>query len=119
MIMKQLGFQLLNPSETWFPGLGELRKNFASWEWRFGRTPKFSVQKSIQLKSEDQEHDIKVKIDVDKGIIEDINLMLPNDEAIPVVSSLRGTPYMEDKLQGVTDALKGAKTDNMKLAMGL
>lgn len=120
LLMKQLGFQLINPTEKWFPGLSELRENFASWDWRFGKTPKFSVQKTFQLKSEgDQQHEMKVKVDVEKGLIQEIWLLVQGQEPIPVVSNLVGKPYMEDAFNGIMDAMKGASTDNMKHAMGL
>lgn len=64
--MQQRGFQLINPTEKWFPGLSELRDNFGSWDWCFGKTPKFSVQKNVQLKSGDSFHDFKLNVDVEK-----------------------------------------------------
>ncbi|XP_065083609.1 lipoyl amidotransferase LIPT1, mitochondrial [Ochlerotatus camptorhynchus] len=121
LLMKQLGFQLINPTEKWFPGISELRENFSSWDWRIGKTPKFSVQKSIQLKSEgadQQQHEMKVKVDVEKGIIQEISLLVPGQEPIPVVSNLVGKPYMEDCFHGILDAMKGASTENLKHAMG-
>ncbi|XP_055532102.1 lipoyltransferase 1, mitochondrial [Wyeomyia smithii] len=123
LLMKQLGFQLINPSEKWFPGLNELRENFASWDWRFGKTPKFAVQKSIQLKSDQasdsQSHEMKVKVEVEKGRIHEINLLIPGQEPIPVVSNLVGKPYMEDCFNGILEAMKGASAESMKHAMGL
>lgn len=123
LLMKQLGFQLINPTEKWFPGISELRENFSSWDWRIGKTPKFSVQKSIQLKSEgaeqQQQQEMKVKVDVEKGLIQEISLLVPGQEPIPVVSNLVGKPYMEDCFHGILDAMKGASTENMKHAMGL
>lgn len=125
LLMKQLGFQLINPTEKWFPGIGALRENFSSWDWRVGKTPKFSVQKSIQLKSEgaeqqqQQQQEMKVKVDVEKGLIQAINLLVPGQDPIPVVSNLVGKAYMEDSFNGILDAMKGASTENMKHAMGL
>lgn len=123
LLMKQLGFQLINPTEKWFPGIGALRENFSSWDWRIGKTPKFSVQKSIQLKSEgaeqQQQQEMKVKVDVEKGLIQAINLLVPGQDPIPVVSNLVGKAYMEDSFNGILDAMKGASTENMKHAMGL
>lgn len=128
LLMKQLGFQLINPTEKWFPGISELRENFSSWDWRIGKTPKFSVQKSIQLKSaegadqqqqQQQQQEMKVKVDVEKGLIQEISLLVPGQEPIPVVSNLVGKPYMEDCFHGILDAMKGASTENMKRAMGL
>lgn len=43
-----------------------LRETFASWDWRFGKTPKFTVQKDIELKSTDKESSFKLKMDVEK-----------------------------------------------------
>lgn len=66
LLEKQSGFQLVNPTEDWFPGLNDVRKEYASWDWRFGKSPKFSVVKSVQLKSATGEHDFKVQVTVDK-----------------------------------------------------
>lgn len=65
-VMQQRGFQLINPTEKWFPGLNETRETFASWDWRYGKTPKFSVQKNIQLKSGEDSHDLKLNVEVEK-----------------------------------------------------
>jgi len=105
-VMQQRGFQLINPSEKWFPGLSELRENFASWDWRFGKTPKFSVQKNIELKSGEDVHHLKLNVDVEKGLISNIELLLKNStDVMPIVSSLLGTPYNESNFNGIADAL--------------
>uniref|UniRef100_A0A4Y0BF86 BPL/LPL catalytic domain-containing protein n=1 Tax=Anopheles funestus TaxID=62324 RepID=A0A4Y0BF86_ANOFN len=120
LLMKQRGFQLINPTDKWFPGITELRENFASWEWRFGKTPNFSVQKTIQLKSAGAgAHEMKVKVDVEKALIKEISLILPNHEPIPVVSDMVGRMYNEDCFHGIAEALRGANTENMQQAMGL
>lgn len=64
MVAKQRGFQLINPTEKWFPGISDIRDNFASWNWRFGKTPKFTVQKDLPLKIDSKQHAFKLKIDV-------------------------------------------------------
>jgi lipoyltransferase 1 len=65
-VMQQRGFQLINPTEKWFPGLNELHENFSSWEWRYGKTPKFSVQTTVELKAGDDCHNLKINVDVEK-----------------------------------------------------
>ncbi len=65
LLQKQRGFQLINPTEKWFPGLMELRETFASWDWSFGKTPKFTVQKEIQL-SAGKDSSFQMKMDVEK-----------------------------------------------------
>ncbi|XP_059608516.1 lipoyltransferase 1, mitochondrial isoform X2 [Phlebotomus argentipes] len=118
LVMKQRGFQLINPTEKWFPGITTLRDNFEAWDWRFGRTPKFSVEKSIELKSEEKIHNVKLHVDVEGGIMTEITLMLSQGgDALPVVSSLKGREYSEENMSGIIAALKGVSAENVKLAM--
>lgn len=65
--MQQKGFQLVNPTEKWFPGIEELRTEFSSWEWIFGKTPKFAVEKELALKADDEKQlKMKLTVEVDK-----------------------------------------------------
>lgn len=50
--------------------------------------------------------------------MEEITLILPNQEPIPVVTSMKGQPYTEDNFHGIVTALKGASTQNVEHAMG-
>lgn len=75
-VMQQRGFQLINPTEKWFPGLNRLREDFASWDWRFGKTPKFNVQKNIELKSGDEVLNLKLNIEVEKVSLKRVTLAL-------------------------------------------
>lgn len=116
LLQKQRGFQLINPTEKWFPGLMALRETFASWDWRFGKTPKFTVQKDIQL-SAGNDSCFQMKMDVEKGLIGDIFIAMPNCEPIPVVSELKGKQYTEDNLNGIVSALKNVSSENVKQAI--
>lgn len=118
LMMTQRGFQMINPTENWYPGLNEIRNQYASWEWRFGKTPKFSVQKTLQLKCDGKNQDVQLKINVDAGKILDIVLILPNCETtIPVISTFCGQPYTEDILNSITNATKGISIDNFNSAI--
>lgn len=63
--MKQRGFQLINPTEKWFPGIDELRANYSSWDWVIGKTPKFTVEKDLDVKGDDQGMKLKLSVEVD------------------------------------------------------
>lgn len=63
-MMKQRGFQLINPTEKWFPGLVEIRNSLSSWNWCYGQTPKFNVQKKLQLKSDEKDHNVQLNVAV-------------------------------------------------------
>lgn len=52
-----------------------------------------------------------------QGLIEDVTLIVPNYDSIPVVSTLKGTPYSEENLNTIIMALKGVSSDNVKHAM--
>jgi len=117
LLQKQRGFQLINPTEKWFPGLMELRETFASWDWRFGKTPKFTIQKDIQLKSTDKDSCFQLKMEVEKGLIGDIFIAVRNSEPIPVVSEMKGKAYTEDKLNRIVSALKNVNSENVKQAI--
>ncbi|XP_055855040.1 lipoyltransferase 1, mitochondrial [Episyrphus balteatus] len=114
---KQQGFQLVNPTEKWFPGINEIRDLFGSWEWVYGNTPKFQVEKEINLKADEKEHKMILRIDVEKGLMSDITITMPTNEVVPIVSELKDKPYNEDNLQGIIGALKMVSTDNVKQAM--
>ncbi|KAG5673261.1 hypothetical protein PVAND_003324 [Polypedilum vanderplanki] len=116
LVMQQRGFQLINPTEKWFPGLNELRENLNSWEWKYGKTPKFTVSTTIELKTNDECHNsMKVCVDVEKGIIQKIDLILKgSSEVMPIVSSLIGQPYDENNFEKIVNALKSVSTENVK-----
>lgn len=114
---QQRGFQLVNPTEKWFPGIKEIRDEFASWDWIFGRTPKFVVEKELQLKADNKEHKLVLSVEVEKGLMTGISIVMPNSERVPVVSGLHQQPYNENNLNGIIGALKLVSTDNVKQAI--
>ncbi|KAL9875454.1 lipoyl amidotransferase LIPT1, mitochondrial-like [Glossina fuscipes fuscipes] len=66
-ILKQRGFQLINPTEKWFPGIDVLGHEFSSWEWIVGKTPTFSVEKELALKTDgDKQLIMKLSVGVEK-----------------------------------------------------
>lgn len=115
LLMQQRGFQLINPTEKWFPGIEEIREQFYSWDWRFAKTPNFTVEKNLKLKPD---YDVKVKLTVQKGLISDMCLVLPNAEEISVVSNQIGREYSEASLGNIELSLNNASADNVKQAMG-
>lgn len=113
--MKQRGFQLINPTEKWFPGIDAIREQFSSWDWRYGKTPDFIVEKDLKLKTD---YDVKVKLTIKKGIIHDICLVLPSNEEMSVVSKQIGRAFGEESLAMIQASLNNASDENVKQAMG-
>ncbi|XP_016985324.1 lipoyltransferase 1, mitochondrial [Drosophila rhopaloa] len=116
--MKQRGFQLINPTEKWFPGIEELRSNYSSWDWVIGKTPKFTVQKDLDVKGDDPGMKLKLSVEVEAGLMKEIGIQLPqSDQLVPVVTPLQGKPYNEENLNGIVGALKLVSASNVKQAI--
>ncbi|KAK2857157.1 hypothetical protein Q5P01_005892 [Channa striata] len=73
---------LINPAdESMFPGLSKTVTELQSWEWRFGKTPKFSVQTPLDLT--DDQHSARASaqlhMEVKNGLTESCKLDVPTD----------------------------------------
>lgn len=78
-------FKIVDPTEDSFLGLTNAQQGFCSWEWLYGRTPKFAV--STFLKNIGN-----VIIDVDKGKI--ANVKIENDILVPRECQYIFKPYI-------------------------
>ncbi|XP_076654707.1 lipoyltransferase 1 isoform X4 [Halictus rubicundus] len=116
-IQQQKGFQFINPTEDWFPGLNELVSEFRSWDWNYGKTPEFSVTRELDLVTQDSKvHRFELTLEIRSGIIEEIKMRLPagmvsnnfNQDA-SVISNLRGTRYDHEITENIITAI-GCKT---------
>lgn len=95
--------------------MAKIRDEFQSWDWRFGRTPKFNVSRTFALpqhlgavenSTQQQEQTLKVTVTVTNGLVEDVIMKIPPNlmmsdafvEDINVITSLRGRRFSEDAL---------------------
>lgn len=70
---------LINPTdETLFPGINSKAKELQTWEWIYGKTPKFSINTSLNVLHEQSPLEIKVFIDIKNGRIEVCNIKAPD-----------------------------------------
>ncbi|XP_014250432.1 lipoyltransferase 1, mitochondrial [Cimex lectularius] len=108
-VQKQNGFQLVNPSHDWFPGIDEIKNNLRTWEWRFGKTPKFTVS---------QDHNVgcgtvHIDINVEGGLVKDVCMTLPEDLSwgnltgrVSMLTSARGQRFSPSIFTIVKQAIK-------------
>jgi len=83
LIQKQRGFQMVNPTNEWFPGLDKIRSDYTSWEWNFGKTPDFTFHRTYPVGlGGDGEimTNITFRMQVVKGLIQHATLELPSDK---------------------------------------
>ncbi|XP_026218661.1 lipoyltransferase 1, mitochondrial [Anabas testudineus] len=73
---------LIDPAdESEFPGLSRTATELRSWEWTFGKTPKFSVQTVLDLTDDrsSAQTSAKLHMDIKNGLIESSELDVPAD----------------------------------------
>lgn len=61
-------------------GLEKIRAEFESWDWRFGKTPKFSVSRTFPLPETIRgkgEEELTVKVEVEGGLVQDVIFHIP------------------------------------------
>lgn len=100
-----------------FTGLDKLISEFRSWEWNYGRTPKFTVTRVLDVLAQDSKvHQFNLTLEIQNGIIEEIKMRLPpglvsNDfsQDASVISNLRGTRYDHEVTENIISAI-GCKT---------
>lgn len=131
-ISKQRGFQFINPTEQWFPGLSEIKNELVTWDWSFGRTPLFTVSRSFPVPAEllapskiySATQELVINMSVEKGLIEDVTLNIPPGlvesgfygEA-SVITHLKGKRFTSEALTALEDALltRHSSRDDRKL----
>lgn len=78
----------INPEdESVFPGLSEAASELQSWEWTFGKTPKFSVQTVLELVDGEFSGTARLHVEVKNGVMESCELDVPSDWIPPRLSS--------------------------------
>uniref|UniRef100_A0A8C3L3W8 Lipoyl amidotransferase LIPT1, mitochondrial n=1 Tax=Chrysolophus pictus TaxID=9089 RepID=A0A8C3L3W8_CHRPC len=90
---------LINPTdETVLPGINDKSKELQTWEWVYGKTPKFSVSTCFNMIYKDSVLDVKVDMDIKHGRIEACDIDLPQQWLPPalcseLVKSLTGSKF--------------------------
>lgn len=118
-ISKQRGFQYVNPTAQWFPGLDELKNELKTWDWCYGRTPAFTVSRSFPVPAEllnqnvyTATQELVINMSVEKGLINDVTLNIPpgliesgfHGEA-SVITQLKGKKFTSEALTALQEAM--------------
>lgn len=104
-------------------GLQAIRNHYASWDWCFGKTPKFDITKSFEIPSgllneNGVSGEVKITLTVEKGKITDIIICLPPSMATAglttdgtALSELIGQRFSENALCTLEKLLRMMKSD--------
>ncbi|XP_063809423.1 lipoyl amidotransferase LIPT1, mitochondrial isoform X2 [Pseudophryne corroboree] len=70
---------IVDPSdETIFPGISQKKMQLCTWEWIYGKTPKFEVVKSFQILYKDSVVGVHLSISIKNGFIQSCSIVLPS-----------------------------------------
>ncbi|KAM4047055.1 lipoyl amidotransferase LIPT1, mitochondrial [Anomaloglossus baeobatrachus] len=70
---------VVHPSdEAFFPGITQKIKELCTWDWIYGKTPKFDIQKTFQIFHKGIVVDGHLSISIKNGCIESCSLVLPS-----------------------------------------
>ncbi|XP_006608495.1 lipoyltransferase 1, mitochondrial isoform X2 [Apis dorsata] len=126
LIQCQKGFQYINPTEDWFPGLNKLISEFRSWEWNYGKTPKFTVTRVLDMVTRNNKvHRFNLTLEIQNGIIEEIKMRLPASlvaedfsQDASVITNLRGSRYNHEIMENIITAI-GCKTVTLSTSQNI
>ncbi|XP_019865519.2 lipoyltransferase 1, mitochondrial isoform X2 [Aethina tumida] len=121
---QQKGFQMVQPSEQWFPGITEIRNQFESWDWCYGKSPKFTISKCFNVPDSlaiNGPEDLKITMSIESGRISEISLYIPpglsssgfSGEA-NVITSFKGHKFTEEMFNNLELSLGGLVNDKDK-----
>ncbi|XP_045481621.1 lipoyltransferase 1, mitochondrial-like [Harmonia axyridis] len=122
---QQKGFQLINPTDSWFPGLAKIRSDLTTWEWIYGQTPDFKVNSTLFLPEQfssfmdDGCSNLNMEITVSGGVIKDITLSIPPNVANSgfggvintVTTTLIGRKFSPDLIENLQESIKNLGDD--------
>ncbi|CAB3240992.1 unnamed protein product [Arctia plantaginis] len=119
-ISQQRGFQFVNPTDEWFPGLAELKNELQTWDWNYGRTPVFTVSRAFPVPAQllapseiySATQELIINMTVEHGLISDVTLNIPpgliesgfHGEA-SVITHLKGKRFTSEALNALQDAM--------------
>ncbi|GME87463.1 unnamed protein product [[Candida] boidinii] len=106
---------------------------FNNWNWIFGKTPKFTMTAEIEKNdikdlistNDDILENFKIKFDVEKGFIKDINIFNSNDEIINdkclkefkcLIDTIKSKDYEINKLKFKSEEIKKLIANNPELS---
>nr|XP_033788794.1 lipoyltransferase 1, mitochondrial [Geotrypetes seraphini] len=116
--------KLVDPAdETVFPGIGNKYTELQSWQWIYGKTPRFDVSSCFQLVYRQSRLDVKLHMNVVGGVIESCSLdlanqYLPAEMCEKLRNNLTGRRFCPDEILLLESALVKTYSGDLELYNG-
>lgn len=107
--------------QTDYASLSSMRDQLASWDWIYGMTPKFKLERLFTIIEDGLEKQVKINIQVNKGLFESIQIETDLTSGNPVekFTYLLGTPFTyRDAMINVTKLLQADETNLSNASIG-
>ena len=104
-MFKGIGIKEYKLTEEDYKNINKLmEERYNTWEWNFGESPKFNIEKSRRYPA----GKIETKIDVKDGIIKSMKIygdFFGGGEISAVEDKFKGVKYKEDEIEKVLDSI--------------
>lgn len=95
-----------------FTGLNKILEGFKSWDWKFAKTPNFTIYKNVGF-PELKDGTMRIGILVEKSVVAQVLLDIPEGVSwsgftgtVPIVTSLVGQKFTPALFVQVEDAIR-------------
>lgn len=90
-----------------------MTSDFRSWDWNFGKTPKFTVTRTLEVTDHDDKvHRLNLHVEIQKGIVEEVKINLPDgltsmdfDQDASVIGNFCGARYNHKMVENIIAAI--------------
>lgn len=90
-----------------------MTSEFRSWDWNFGKTPKFTVTRTLKVADHDGKmHHVNLHVEIQKGIVEEVKINLADglssvdlDEDASVINNFCGARYNHKIIENIIAAI--------------
>ncbi|XP_078514300.1 lipoyl amidotransferase LIPT1, mitochondrial [Lissotriton helveticus] len=106
-----INVKLIDPKdEDLFPGIRNKTKELQTWDWIYGKTPRFSVRTSFDVFHKQTYLEVKLNLDIKSGRIEACSIdvpdyFLPADMCVVLQNNLIGSRFCPNETTLLTSAL--------------
>ncbi len=107
--------QIRDPTEDEFPGISKCLEDLRSWEWTFGKTPKFSIARIFSGYMLNTHMNLDLKFEVHKGCLQNIEMSLmgcefPSQTCEVFIHTLTGVRFCPNE---ICNAVQNIKDDDI------
>ena len=105
MFKEDMGIKEYKLTEEDYANINKLmEERYATWEWNFGKSPEFNIEKSKRYPA----GKVETKIEVEDGIIKSMKIygdFFGGGEISNVEDKFKGVKYKEDEIEKVLDSI--------------